>query len=336
MRQVFDLKHKNNSMKNIFLFLFSVTLLSSCVTSKVHEDLQTKYDVATTENENLRKQAQQMEVDLKELEAKMKKASKDLKTMEGDTIELGYELRRMKKNYADLNRQYEYLLNNNSTMLADNARQNKALLERLEALQEELEIKEDSLSTETAKLGLYQDELYKKSKRLVQLEQVISEQDSIMNYVQTKLSSALMGFEGKGLTIEKRNGKVYVSLENSLLFASGSWEVSAKGKMALDNLSKVLGENPDIKVLVEGHTDTDAYRGSGQVKDNWDLSVMRATSVVKILTEDKNVIGANVTAAGKSFLVPIATNDTKEGKAANRRIEIILTPDLEGLYDVVE
>ena len=336
MREVIGLKHKNNSMKNIFLFLFVAILLSSCVTSKVHEDLQNKYDVATTENDNLRKQAQQMEVDLKELEAKMKKASKDLKTMEGDTVELGYDLRRMQKNYADLNRQYEYLLNNNSTLLADNARQNKALLERLEDLQEELEIKEDSLNTETAKLDAYQAELYEKNRRLVQLETVISEQDSIMNYVQTKLSSALMGFEGKGLTIEKRNGKVYVSLENSLLFASGSWEVSAKGKMALDNLSKVLGENPDIKVLVEGHTDSDAYRGSGQVKDNWDLSVMRATSVVKILTEDKNVIGANVTAAGKSDLVPIATNDTAEGKAQNRRIEIILTPDLEGLYDVVE
>lgn len=323
-------------MKNIFTFLFAVTLLSSCVTSKVHEDLQAKYDVASTENENLRKQAQQMEVDLKELEAKMNKASKDLKTMEGDTVELGYELRKMKKNYADLNRQYEYLLNNNSTLLADNARQNKALLERLENLQEELEIKEDSLNTETAKLSAYQNELYEKNKRLVQLETVISEQDSIMNFVQTKLSSALMGFEGKGLTIEKKNGKVYVSLENSLLFASGSWEVSQKGKMALDNLSKVLGENPDIKVLVEGHTDSDAYRGSGQVKDNWDLSVMRATSVVKILTEDKNVIGANVTAAGKSDLVSIASNESAEGKAQNRRIEIILTPDLEGLYDVVK
>lgn len=323
-------------MKNILLLFISVVLLASCVTSKVHEDLQAKYDVASTENENLRKQRQQLEVDLKELEARMKKASQDLKTMESDTVELGYELRKMQKNYADLNRQYEYLLNNNSTLLADNARQNKALLERLEDLQEELEIKEDSLNTESAKLTAYQNELYAKNKRLVQLERVISEQDSIMNFVQSRLSRALMGFEGKGLTIEKRNGKVYVSLENSLLFASGSWEVSAKGKVALDNLSQVLGQNPDIKVLVEGHTDSDAYRGSGQVKDNWDLSVMRATSVVKILTEDKNVKGANVTAAGKSDLVPIATNDTKEGKAQNRRIEIILTPDLEGLYEVVE
>ena len=126
-------------MKNFLMCASLLLLLGSCVTSKVHDDLQAKYDVASTENENLRKQNQKFEVELNELEAKMKKASKDLKTMENDTVNLGYELRRAKKNYADLNRQNEYLLNNNSTLLADNARQNKALLERLEDLQEDNE-----------------------------------------------------------------------------------------------------------------------------------------------------------------------------------------------------
>ncbi len=325
-------------MKNLLIISLSLLLMSSCVSSKVHGDLQTKYDVLNTENDNLRKQSQALEIKLKELQARMKKAEKDMKTMESDTVSLGYDLRKMRKNYKDLNKQYEFLLNNNSTLLADNARQNKALLERLEDLQEELDFKEDSLNIEQAKMLAYQKDLYNKNKRLMQLESVISKQDSVMQYIHNKLSAALMGFEGKGLTIVKKNGKVYVSLENSLLFSSGSWVVSTKGKMALDNLAQVLGNNPDINVLVEGHTDNDAFRsgGSSEVKDNWDLSVMRATSVVKILTANKKVDTGRVTAAGRGEFVPIGNNETKEGKAQNRRIEIILTPDLEGLFEIIE
>ena len=323
-------------MRILAIFSLISLTLGSCVTSKVHEDLQARYDVLNTENENLRLKNQDYEVQVKELKARLDKAEKDIRQMEKDTVNLGYELRRARKNYADLNKQYEFLLNNNSSLLADNARQNKELLERLEDLQEELEIKEDSLNDEQQRLKAYQADLERKNRRLVQLESVISRQDSTMRYVQDKLSDALMGFEGKGLTIENRNGKVYVSLENSLLFASGSWTVSSKGQVALENLASVMAENPDINILVEGHTDTDAFRGSGQVKDNWDLSVMRSTSVVKIITSNKGVDKSRITAGGKGEYLPIATNDTPEGKAQNRRIEIILTPDLEGLFEMVE
>lgn len=323
-------------MKRIGILSISALLfLGSCVTSKVHGDLQSKYDVLNTENEKLRLQNQEYEVDIKETKARLDKVEKSLQKMEKDTVNLGYELRAARKNYDELNKQYEFLLNNNSTLLADNARQNKALLERLEDLQEELHAKEDSLNIEKQKLITAQEDLNNKSKRLIYLERIISQKDSTMNYIQNKLSNALMGFEGKGLTIERKNGKVYVSLENSLLFASGSWIVSSKGKMALDNLAEVLADNEDINVLVEGHTDSDAYRGSGDIKDNWDLSVMRSTSVVKILVANSQVDKSRITAGGKGEYLPIATNDSKEGKAQNRRIEIILTPDLEGLFEIM-
>jgi len=146
----------------------------------------------------------------------------------------------------------------------------------------------------------------------------------------------LLGFEGKGLSIEIRNGKVYVSLEESLLFRSGSWEVNDRGISALQKLAEVLASNPDINVLIEGHTDNVPYRGSGQVKDNWDLSVMRATAIVKVITRNPGVHPSRLTAAGRSEYAPLATNSTSEGRAKNRRTEIILTPKLDELFQIIE
>jgi chemotaxis protein MotB len=133
-----------------------------------------------------------------------------------------------------------------------------------------------------------------------------------------------------------RDGKVYVSLENSLLFAPGSWDVAPKGQVALENLARVLAENNDISVLVEGHTDNDPYRGQSQVRDNWDLSVMRATNVVKILTTNQGLDPERITAAGRGEFIPLVENDTPENKAINRRTEIILTPDLTELANLLE
>ena len=139
-------------MRIIAILIFTIFTLSSCVTSKVHEDLQSRYDLLNNENEALRLKSQEYEVALKEIKARLDKAEKDIKIMEKDTVDLGYQLRKAKKNYADLNKQYEFLLNNNSSLLADNARQNKELLERLEDLQEELELKEESLNLEQKRL----------------------------------------------------------------------------------------------------------------------------------------------------------------------------------------
>ena len=125
-------------------------------------------------------------------------------------------------------------------------------------------------------------------------------------------------------------------MENSLLFSSGSWTVDDKGKKALTDLAQVLAENTDLDVVVEGHTDNDEFRGRTAVKDNWDLSVMRATAIVKILTANKNVDPKKITAAGRSEYLPLVSNDTEEGKATNRRTEIIITPDLGELMKFLE
>ena len=137
------------------------------------------------------------------------------------------------------------------------------------------------------------------------------------------------------MTVEQRNGKIYVSLEAQLLFPSGSTVVNAEGKKALLDLSEVIRDEKDITILVEGHTDTDPYNGGGAIKDNWDLSVMRATAVVKIMTNEGKMDQTMLTAAGRGEYVPVAPNTTAEGKAKNRRIEVILTPNLDKLFEII-
>jgi chemotaxis protein MotB len=146
----------------------------------------------------------------------------------------------------------------------------------------------------------------------------------------------LNGFEGKGLTVEQKNGKVYVSMENKLLFKSGSWAVNSEGKTAVVEVGKVLGDNPDISILIEGHTDDDPYAGSGPISDNWDLSTKRATAIVAILSENKSINKQNLTAAGRGEFSPLGSNATAEGKAKNRRIEIILTPRLDAIAEMLK
>jgi chemotaxis protein MotB len=146
------------------------------------------------------------------------------------------------------------------------------------------------------------------------------------------VSDALTGFEGKGLTVTQKEGKIYVNLENKLLFATGSTAVEAKGREALVSLAKAIENERDLNILVEGHTDVDKILPGGAMKDNWDLSVLRATSVVRILQEGSKLNPTRITAGGRGEYVPVDPND----KAKNRRIEIILSPDLRELYKLVQ
>lgn len=321
--------------KGIFTGILASALLAGCVSSKVHQELQDKYDALSSEHESLKQESEECNETLTEAQALLQRCSDARNQLIQDTIDQNMVVRRLQRNYEDLNKNYEFLLANNNTMLANNARENRALLDRLEALQDQLTDKEDSLRIEQDRLASLSVMLEAREQRVNELEGVIARQDSIVNYVQQRVSNALLGFEGKGLTVEMKNGQVYVSLENRLLFASGSWTVEAEGQRALNQLAAVLAENPDIKIMVEGHTDSDAYRGSGQVSDNWDLSVMRATNVVKILQKNEGIDPQRITAAGRGEYVPLASNETAEGKAKNRRIEVILTPDLSELMELV-
>ena len=171
--------------------------------------------------------------------------------------------------------------------------------------------------------------MQERSIQITELENLIAAKDKAMKDLKDAISKALTAFEGKGLMVEQRNSKVYVSLENKLLFNSGSWSVGKQGRQAITELGKVLAENPKIAVLIEGHTDNVSFSGNGQISNNWDLSTKRATAIISILSENSSIKLENLTAAGRSEYSPINSNETIEGKAKNRRIEVILTPKLD-------
>jgi chemotaxis protein MotB len=174
-----------------------------------------------------------------------------------------------------------------------------------------------------------------KGKNLAELQAAIHKQDSITNALRKAVADALMGFEGKGLTVHMKDGKVYVSLEEKLLFASGKWVVSKDGTDALKDLAKVLEKNPDINVLIEGHTDNVPLNSQNQVEDNWDLSVMRATSIVKILLANGKINPTRLVASGRGEFLPVVPNNSASNKAKNRRTEIILSPKLDELMQII-
>ena len=228
------------------------------------------------------------------------------------------------KNLKTLQASYKALEKNSDEALEANMNKNRELLAQLES-------KQKALATEQDRLNKLKAELEANSKRLNELEAYIAAKDASMKKLKETLSKALNAFEGKGLTVEQKNGKVYVSMENKLLFQTGSWAVGTEGRKAVVEVGKVLAQNPDISVLIEGHTDNDKILGSigGGIESNWDLSTKRATAIVNILGENSGIQKKNLTAAGRGEFAPIMSNDTSEGKAKNRRIEIILTPKLD-------
>jgi chemotaxis protein MotB len=159
-----------------------------------------------------------------------------------------------------------------------------------------------------------------------------------MKKLKETLLKSLKAFDGKGLTVYEKDGKVYVSMENKLLFQTGSWAVNSEGKTAVVEVGKVLAQNPELSVLIEGHTDDDKITGNlgGGIENNWDLSTKRATAIVNILSENKGINKQNLTAAGRGEFAPLMSNDTQEGKAKNRRIEIILTPKLDEISKMLK
>jgi len=191
-------------------------------------------------------------------------------------------------------------------------------------------------SNSSSEINKLSEDLKKREQRLKEVEEVLRKRDEATNQLKEKLQQALLGFTKNGLTVEIKNGKVYVSLTDKLLFPSGSIVIDEKGKQALTQLANVLKLQPEINIAVEGHTDTQKVNNLGQIKDNWDLSVLRSTSVVRYLTEVEKVESVRMTATGKGEFQPLGPNTSADGRSKNRRIEIVLSPKLDELYDLIK
>ena len=330
-------------MSRILTIIFSLCVLGSCITPKVYNELLDKHEIAKknlTKNEKL---ILQLRETLSDKENNIQSLNLLVESLRSDSARLKNELVSCQKKYDDLSTTYDLLTSKSSRYMAEKAKETKELLGQLEKTQSELFTKEDELNKSIAnleekerKLIDSKNELELRSLRVAELEAIINRKDSMVTALKQKISQALIGLEGDGLTIVQRNGKVYISLEEDLLFASGKYEINKSGKEALDKLSDVLSYQKDLEILVEGHTDSIPLSGRGLVKDNWDLSVMRATSVVKRLTSNSNLDPTQLIAAGRSEFVPILTNSTSEGRSKNRRIEMILSPNLDDLFKLLD
>jgi chemotaxis protein MotB len=309
-------------IKRNVIIVLTLVFISSCVSPKVYNDLESKYNNLKKENKDLSGENDDLLKAKHKLENDWQQLQKEYEEAVAQRDRLQNDYNATKSNYDNLKASYDALEANSSAAIAENSQKNRELLAQLE-------VKEQALADENARLTKLKKELESRSTRVAELESVIAAKDAAMTALKDAISRALTDFEGKGLTIEQRDGKVYVSMENKLLFSSGSWAVGAEGRKAVQQLGSVLGDNPEIAVLIEGHTDNVPYTGTGQVKGNWDLSTKRATAIVQILRENANINPENLTAAGRGEFAPIATNDNAEGKAKNRRIEVILTPKLD-------
>ena len=340
-------------MNNIRIKLLAILLIStigftSCVSSKKYKDLLGKRESIEQENSKLKDDNRNLRTSNNERASLIAKQEKQIANLAEDTTNLGRNYRSMQGRYKGLNKNYQDLLAQNQSLIKGNQRETKKILAQLQKSQADLIKREDSLAvleTEFNKrkneLDVLSEEMAAMQERLRQkelaynaLNDEVKRKDSAMMALRNSVADALVGFEDQGLTVTTRNGRVYVSMDNKLMFASGSFNVNSNGKKALNKLANVLKDKQDINILVEGHTDSIPYRGSGNLNDNWDLSSKRATSIVRILT-DGNIDPKKITAAGRGEFNPIASNATVEGRAKNRRTEIILMPDLSNLYNMV-
>jgi chemotaxis protein MotB len=311
-------------IKRISFGLLALALTTSCVSKKIYADLETKFADLKKERNSLADQNDSLKTASKQLGLENGTLKTELDKLKAERDKLATDYAASSNNLKNLQASYNALEKNSDEALKANMDKNRDLLSQLEA-------KEKALAAEKDRLNKLSADLKDRSERVNELEGLIASKEASMKKLKETLSKSLKAFEGKGLTIHQKDGKVYVSMENKLLFESGSWTVGAEGKKAVDLVGKVLGDNPDINVLIEGHTDNDKITGTigGGVESNWDLSTKRATAIVNILSANAKVKKENLTAAGRGEYSPLMSNDSPDCKAKNRRIEIILTPKLD-------
>jgi chemotaxis protein MotB len=326
-----------------FSLIAIATILISCVPQRKMEEEQAKRKSCEDELSALKTKDQENETQNKEMKTQLTADLDKLNMLQKDTGRMGDDFRLMAIKYNKLNDVNEQLLDKYNRMMEVNINDTKKISNELNTTQEsllkkqdQLRLMEDSLNHKQQNLELMKVTLQQREQKIAEMQDILRKKDEAVNNLKKKVSDALLGFENKGLTITQKNGKVYVSLDESLLFASGKINVEAKGVEAIKKLATVLEQNQDINVMVEGHTDNVPMKGSGYMKDNWDLSALRATSIIRILTSNGNVDPKRLTAAGRGEYFPIDPANTPEARRKNRRTEIILTPKLDELFKILE
>lgn len=306
------------------LLLVGAVWLSACVVSKK------KYDELTHDKSKLEVEKASLQDSLslalgdnKSMNKNIKKHLKDIDKLQGDTAALGELYRGLIKDYVELSK------SSNS-----DAQRLSQQMQKVGVLSQELEEKNRLVAKEEREIDSLRINLEERERKVRELDSTLATKDAYMQAVQKQIESSLIAFDGEDLSVEVKNGKVYISMAEQLLFQSGKYDVDNKGKEALKNIAEALKDS-DVMINVEGHTDDVPIRSGGVIKTNWELSVIRATSIVKILQQE-GVPPQKIIASGRGEYLPKVPEKTKEARSVNRRTEIIISPNLDELYHLLE
>jgi len=321
-------------MKNLTVFALSLILcmsLSSCLVSKKKYDeqaalLKKNQDEKRDCNEKLDK----ANADIKSLSDQLARLSAEIEDLKSKNLSLTEKADRLKKANDDAAKMYDDLKNEYQNL-------SKSSSKDKEKLSLALADKEATLNQKQAELQKLSDQLADREKRVKDLESLMAKKDAALADLKKKITDALTGFNSDELKVTQKEGKVYVSLSDKLLFKTGSFSVDEKGKSAIVKVAEVLNKLTDVTIVVEGHTDNKQYAAArGEVKNNWDLSAMRAAAVTNIIVNEGKLAPTRVVAEGHSEFYPVESNETAEGRAKNRRIELVLSPDLKEIFKILE
>jgi chemotaxis protein MotB len=321
-------------MKNKLLILAAVvaTSIVACVPKKKFTELSDKKNKADQEIETLRNLNEKMEAANKECNTSLNTAKKSIESLSQDTTKYGKSNRSLRDQVENLSVLNDTLTQKMNTLLVASSKENRLLLEEIKRKEEAIREKEGVIKDKENLIKEKESAIAERETKLKDLQQMMAAKDSASNALKDKLSKALEAFKNKGLTVTEKDGKVYVSMEAKLLFASGSTAVDENGKKALVEIAEALKDENDVEIVVEGHTDTDKLNSAIIPRDNWELSVLRATEVVKIMSANSGVQPQILSAAGRSEYHPVDEDD----KSKNRRIEIIIQPSMKEIYQWIE
>ncbi len=347
-----------------FALLVVASLIQlGCVPAREHRALDQKYEQLKVHADSLRRQNDTLSIAAREAQSLQAIQRERLDSLLADSLRSSAEIHRLQEALVNSRRDYYEMLAMEESLLDGSTREAALMLEQLQKLQKELQKREDALHEASRTLNAKRKELGRIERQqqadrraldsmrtnidslsrslassnanVTSLTQALARKDSLSLALRAKVADALFGFRDKGLSVEMRGGRVYVSMSEKLLFSSGSYELNPEGVKALRQIIVVLEQNPEINISVEGHTDDVPMRPGGTLRDNWDLSVLRATSIARILTTGTAISGARVSAMGRSHYHPLNPAKTKAARQINRRTEIILTPKLSELVEAL-
>lgn len=342
----------NSATKTLLLVVLGGASLFSCVPAKQYNLLKDNSQKCEEERSRFSRENDSLKIQVRELSSKKGVLEREKSALISDSTKRHISFATLTDDYAKLHDRYNDLNLAHEAILKGTQSETRKLLAEIQRSQNLLQQREDSLhkledilnargrtiSMAQGKLDSLTQSLQDQNAKLIDLQRMLARQDSLSNALRQKVKNALVGFEGKGLTITQKNGLVYVSMEDKLLFKSGSFEIDARGAEAIRELGKVLAQNGDINIMIEGHTDDVPYNGKGELKDNWDLSVKRSTTVVRLLSENKGIDPIRITAAGRGEFLPLDNTKTSisHARQRNRRTEIVLTPNLQELMQIID